>query len=99
MEKQKAALGAGGDSDVKPNSRFRYFADLFSNLTKAKNIITMYPLVSCCITYNSKLAVTITKKNDREYWIKMYGLDTHQMLFEEKIGGLPDSYIKLKEVE
>jgi hypothetical protein len=41
----------------------------------------------------------VTKKTDREYYIKMYTLDTNVMVFEEMIGGKPDSYIKLKEVE
>jgi hypothetical protein len=30
----------------------------------------LYPIINCCITYNSKSAVTITMKNDREYWLK-----------------------------
>jgi len=59
----------------------------------------MYPIVSCIITFNSKLAITVTKKNDKEYYIKHYSLDSYKMTFEEKIGGKPGSYIKLKEVE
>lgn len=51
------------------------------------------------ITYNSKSAVTVTKKDDREYYVKMYDLVTYQQTFEEKIGGTDNSYIKLKEVE
>tara|TARA_B110000285_G_C15139135_1_gene629426 strand:- start:4004 stop:4162 length:159 start_codon:yes stop_codon:yes gene_type:complete len=50
------------------------------------------------ITYDSSRAVTITRKDDRNYFIKMYGLETYEMTFEEKIGGGPNSYIKLKEV-
>ena len=88
-----------GSDELKPNSRFRYFSDLFANQTKCKNVTTMYPLVSCMITYNSKLVVTVTKKDDRECYIKMYCLDTYKQTFEEKIGGEPNSYIKLKEVE
>lgn len=59
----------------------------------------MYPIVSCMITYNSKSVITVTKKNDREYYVKQYSLETYQLTFEEKIGGEPDDYIKLKEVE
>ena len=99
VEKQKASLGANSDIDVKPNTRFRYFSDLFSGLTKSKNVATMYPLVSCMLTYNSKLVITVTKKSDREYYIKMYSLSNFSMVFEEKIGGKPKSYIKCKEVE
>jgi len=50
------------------------------------------------MTYNSRSAITVTKKDDREYWVKQYSLETNQMTFEEKFGGLPDSYIKMKEV-
>ena len=59
----------------------------------------MYPIVSCIITYNSKSAVTVTMASDREYWVKQYSLENYVITFEEKIGGLPTSYIKLKEVE
>jgi hypothetical protein len=99
VEQQKQALGANSDQDVKPNKRFKNFNDLFSGLTKSKNVPTMYPLINCCITYNSRSAVTVTAKNDREYWVKQYNLENYAITFEEKFGGLPDSYIKLKEVE
>jgi hypothetical protein len=38
-------------------------------------------------------------RDEREYWVKQYNLETYAITFEEKIGGLEDSYIKLKEVE
>ena len=87
VEKQKIALGAASDQDVKPNKRFKNFNDVFSGLTKSQNITTMYPIVSCAITYNSKSAITVTKKNDREYYVKQYSLENYIMTFEEKIGG------------
>jgi hypothetical protein len=59
----------------------------------------MYPIVSMIITLDSTRAVTITQKDDRTYFIKMYGLETYDMTFEEKVGGEPKSYIKLKEVQ
>jgi len=99
VEHQKVALGAGADSDVKPNKRFKNYNDLFASLTKSKNVVTLYPVVSMIITYNSKYAVTVTKKNDRTYFVKMYSLETYEVVFEEMIGGKPESYIKLKEVE
>jgi len=40
VERQKQALGANADSDVKPNKRFKNYNDLFSGLTKSKNITT-----------------------------------------------------------
>ena len=51
------------------------------------------------ITYDSTKAITVTKRNDREYYVKQYDLESYEMTFEEKIGGGPDQYIKLKEVE
>ena len=99
VEKQKEALGANADQDVKPNPRFKHFNDIFSGLTKSKNVGTMYPIVSCMITYNSKSAVTVTKRNDMTYFVKMYNLESYLMTFEEQIGGKADDYIKLKEVE
>jgi len=51
------------------------------------------------MTYNSKYAVTVSKKSNREYWVKMYDLETYKMVFDEKVGGNPEDYIKLKEVE
>lgn len=51
------------------------------------------------VTYDSTKALTVTKKNDCEYWVKQYDLETYELSFEEKIGGSPDDYIKLKECE
>ena len=59
----------------------------------------MYPIVSMLITYDSSRAVTVTKKDEREYYLKMYDLEESKLTFEEKIGGEPDSYIKMKEIE
>ena len=59
----------------------------------------MYPICSVMITYDSSKAITVTKKDDREYYIKMYSLESYDCVFEEKIGGEPTDYIKLKEVE
>jgi len=66
---------------------------------KSSNVVTMYPIVSMIITYDSSKAVTVTKRNDREYYIKQYDLESYDLTFEEKIGGGEDQYIKLKEVE
>ena len=37
-EKQKKALGAKSDQDVKPNKRFKNFNDVFSGLTRSKQV-------------------------------------------------------------
>ena len=88
----------GNMTKMKPNIRFMSYKSVFTDLLKQTNVITMYPIVSMIITYDSSRAVTITRKDDRNYFIKMYGLETYEMTFEEKIGGGPNSYIKLKEV-
>lgn len=59
----------------------------------------MYSIVSMGISFDSTRAITVTKKNDQEYWINMYDLANGELTFEEKVGGSPDQYIKLKEVE
>lgn len=37
-EKQKKALGAKSDQDVKPNKRFKHFNDVFSGLTRSRQV-------------------------------------------------------------
>ena len=92
-------MGANSDQDIKPNKRFKNFNDVFSSLTKSKNVVTKHPIVDCIITYNSKSAITICKKNERESHIDAYSLETYQVTFHEVVGGLEDSYIKIKEVQ
>ena len=80
----------------KANPRFKNYRSLFQNLLKTSEVTTMYPICSVIITYDSSKAITVTKKNDREYYVKMYSLETYEMVFEEKVGGQPTDYIKLK---
>ena len=74
------------------------YAPCFNNLTKTKNVLTKFPLISVKITYDSKFVITVTKESDRIYWVKMYDLGAYNLAFEEKVGD-ENSYIKLKEVE
>ena len=83
----------------KPNSRFKNYKEIFNNLLKSTNVTTMYPICSVIISYDSTRAITVTKANEREYYVKMYDLESYELTFEEKIGGRPDCYIKIKEVE
>jgi len=48
------------------------------------------------ITYDSKLAITVTKRSDEEYFVKQYSLETYELMWEESFSG---QYVKLKEVE
>lgn len=113
VEQQKKALGANSDQDIKPNKRFKNFNDVFSGLTRSKNVVTAHPIISCIMTYNSKSAITVTKASDREYWVKQYSLESNQETFAEKVGAMDpkeiadpkgpyngrEPYIKLKEVQ
>jgi hypothetical protein len=83
----------------KPNPRFKNYPSVFKDLLKQTNVATMYPICSMIITYDSTKAVTVTKRDDKEYYVKQYDLESYEMTFEEKIGGQPNQYIKLKEVE
>ena len=99
VEKPKVALGAKSDQDIKPNKRFKNFNDVFSGLTRSKNVMTQDPIIYCMITYNSVSAITVTKKNDREHNVHQFNLETFMPTFEEKFGGIDDvSYIKMNEV-
>jgi len=52
------------------------------------------------MTYNSRSAITVTKKDDREYIIHQFSLENYEMTFEEVLGGIEDvSYIKISEIE
>jgi hypothetical protein len=90
---------AGQTVENKPNPRFKHYKELFNNLVKDVDIPTLYPICSVIITYNSKYAVTVTKRDEKEYYVKMYSLSTYDLEYEEKIGGNENDYIKLKEVE
>lgn len=58
----------------------------------------MYPVVTVMLSYDSTRAITVTKKDDHECWVKMYDLETYDQTFEEQIGGNPKDFIRLKEV-
>lgn len=51
------------------------------------------------ISYDSQRAITVTKRNEREYWVRVYDLESYDQLFEEKFGGSDTDYIKMKEIE
>jgi hypothetical protein len=39
------------------------------------------------ISYDSTRSIMVTKKDDREYWVRMYDLETYKKTFEEQVGG------------
>ena len=89
-ESMKYINTASFDTPVKPNERFKNYRDCFNKLTVSENVATMYPIVSVAISFDSKVAITITKRNEREYWVKMYSLKEYNQVFGEMIGGGPD---------
>jgi hypothetical protein len=70
------------DQEHKPNQRFKNYYHLFKSLTKHKVVPTQYPIVSVIITYDSKRAITVTKKDDREFWVRQYDLETYDKTFD-----------------
>lgn len=77
----------GNETVLKPNFRFLHYKSIFQNLLVTQSIITRYPIVSMIISYDSTRAIAVTKNNDREYYIRMYSLQTYELTFTEKIGG------------
>ena len=59
----------------------------------------MYTICSVMMTYDSKNVITVTKKDDKEYWVGHYDLELCEQVFQEKVGGNVNDYIKLKETE
>ena len=55
---------------------FKPFAECFTNLTKTKNIMTMYECVSVMITYDSRQVVVVSKKDDTEYYVNFYDINS-----------------------
>jgi len=49
---------------------------IFNALLQSKSVPTMYPIIDMCISNDSINAITVTKKNDHECWIKFYNLES-----------------------
>ena len=59
----------------------------------------MYPIQTMAISQDSTRAITVTKRDEWESYVKMYSMQTQELTFEEKFGGDENQYIKIKEVE
>ena len=72
------------ETKMKPNSQFKDYRDGFNNLINIKTINIpkigkdndQAYIVSCVISNDSEVAITIIKTWDREYWVYMYDLTT-----------------------
>lgn len=87
---------------MRSNPQFKNYQTIFQNLLKVENINTDYPIICCAITYDSARVIVLNRKNDSEYYVKMYDLVSFEQVFVERIGGnpdQPDQYIKCKDIE
>lgn len=83
----------------KPNHYFKQYRHLLNNLVKQSTIGTDYPIINLVISHDSSRAISVLKKNERTYLVCMYLLETYEQVFEEVVGGGPEQYIKMKEIE
>jgi hypothetical protein len=97
---QEAILAVNSDSGRtrKPHPFFKNYKGLLNDLVLCKSVKTMWFIINMAISFDSKVAITITMKNDRTYFIKMYSLESKEIVFEEMIGGGEKNYIKCKEI-
>ena len=84
-----------GLEPLMPNHYFKSYHNEFNYLVHSCTVATKHVVVSIAISFDSSLAISITKHNEMEYWIHMYSLTTYLEVFSEKVTG---DYIKLKEV-
>lgn len=82
-----------------PNERFKNYEGLFHNLMKTREIPTLYPIGSIVVTNDQSMVMAVTKKDDREYYVKMYSLSTFDLVMEAKVGGGAADFIKVKQIE
>ena len=68
-------------------------------MLKESRIMTDFPISSNMISYDSKVAVTVQKKGEREYRVQMFDLESYEKTFDEPVGGESNDYIKIKDVE
>lgn len=67
-------------------------------MLNTEEIQTKFPIVSITITYDCNTIIAVTKADNREYNIKMYNINTLEVISELWVGGGPRDFIKLKEV-
>lgn len=58
-------------------AKFKNYQSVFDNLTKYQKVPTKYDIVNMIITYDSTHAVGITKKDDTEYFVRFFNLETY----------------------
>ena len=68
---------------IQPYSKFTNYKNIFDNLTKHQYIQTQYDIITMMISYDSTKTIAVTKKDDTEYYIRMFDLETYKMTFSE----------------
>lgn len=66
----------GNVTSLQPNEKFNSYGQIFKDLLKQVSVLTLNPIVSCIITYDSTRVVTVTKESDQVSFINMYCLTT-----------------------
>lgn len=51
---------------LKANPRFGNYKEIFDDLLKESRIMTLHPIITCMISYDSTRAILVTKKGERE---------------------------------
>jgi hypothetical protein len=51
----------GNKTELKPNIRLKSHKKLFTGLLKQSNVVTLNPIISLIISYDSTRAITVTK--------------------------------------
>ena len=62
---------------LKSNARFKHYKQIFDDMLKESRILTEYPISTCMISYDSKVAVTVQKKGEREFRLQMFDLESY----------------------
>lgn len=65
-------------------------------MLRSINVKTMYPIINAMILLDSSRTLTVTKASEKLHYIKMYGMETQLLEFEEEFKG---NYLKMKDVE
>ena len=60
-QNQNKILGDDFVTEVIENDSFKHYSQQFKDLTKQKQVLTLDPIVSVMISYNSKYAISLTK--------------------------------------
>ena len=68
-------------------AKFKNYQTVFDNLTKYQKVPTKFDIVSMIITYDSTHTLAVTKKDDTQYMLRFFNLETYKNEFSEAVGG------------